>query len=383
MASITSYTTGNGDKRYMIQVYQGLDPQTGKPKRMKRRGFKTKKEATLEANRLELAVSRGDLQKENNILFKTVYEQWYQSYINTVRVSTYARTAGMFDNHILPAFGNKRIRTISIDQVQRAVNSWFKETTYNYKRWYNYTVAIFDFALKHGYMSGDNPAQKVSLPKHSEAWGEKPANFWDKHELMRFFSYIDPADELEKYTLFRVLAFAGVRRGECLALTWNDISFSKSTLRVNKTLTQGLKGKQIVQAPKTKAGRREVTLDPKTLAYLKQWRIQQKRHFLMLGFNTLNKDQLIFANTMNGFKSLNTPAKWLHKIINDHDLKPITVHGFRHTSASMLFNSGASIKEVQTRLGHEDAQTTLNVYTHVTKEQDNEASERLAKYLDF
>ena len=383
MASITSYTTGNGDKRYMIQVYQGLDPQTGKPKRVKRRGFRTKKEATLEANRLELAIAQGDLQKENNILFKTVYEQWYQGYINTVRVSTYARTAGMFDNHILPAFGNKRIRTITIAQVQTAVNKWFKETTYNYKRWYNYTVAIFEYALAHGYMTGDNPAKKVTLPKQIESWGEKPENFWDKRTLTQFFSYIDPINDLEKFTLFRVLAFAGVRRGECLALEWDDINFSQSTMRINKTLTQGIRGKQIVQAPKTKAGRREITLDTKTLSYLKKWRMEQKRVYLMLGHNTLQPHQLIFANTKNGFKSLNTPAKWLNKIIRDHDLKPITVHGFRHTSASMLFIAGASIKEVQTRLGHEDAQTTLNIYTHVTQAQDNEASEKLARYLDF
>lgn len=383
MASITSYQTNKGDKRYMIQVYQGIDPQTGKEKRIKRRGFRTQKEASLAASRLELAISQGDLKKDNNILFQTVYKQWYQSYINTVRVSTYARTAGMFDNHILPAFGNKRIRTITIDQVQKAVNKWYKETTYNYKRWYQYTMAIFDFALKHGYMAGDNPATKITLPKRKENWGNKQENFWTKSELAKFFSFIDPVEELEKYTLFRVLAFAGVRRGECLALTWNDINFSKSTLTVNKTLTQGLKGKQIIQPPKTKKGRRTITLDPTTLRYLKQWRARQKRDYLLLGFNTLQQGQLIFANSKNKFKSLNTPAKWLDKIIRDHDLKKITVHGFRHTSASMLFIAGASIKEVQTRLGHEDAQTTLNVYTHVTKEQDNQAAEKLANYLNF
>lgn len=102
-----------------------------------------------------------------------------------------------------------------------------------------------------------------------------------------------------------------------------------------------------------------------------------------MGFNTLQKKQLVFANLKNGYKSLNTPARWLKEIIKDSQLKPITIHGFRHTSASLLFEAGATIKEVQTRLGHDDAQTTLNIYTHVTQKQDNQAAEKLANLLDF
>nr|WP_252898930.1 tyrosine-type recombinase/integrase [Secundilactobacillus odoratitofui] len=129
---------------------------------------------------------------------------------------------------------------------------------------------------------------------------------------------------------------------------------------------------------------RVISLDPQTTDVLKHWRSQQRRMFLELGFNTMNTDQLIFANTKNRFKSLNMPAKWLTKIIDDNHLEPrITVHGFRHSHASALFSAGASIKEVQTRLGHEDAQTTLNIYTHVTKNQEKAAVEKLVNYLNF
>ncbi|MCH7260688.1 tyrosine-type recombinase/integrase, partial [Lactiplantibacillus sp. ME-2] len=111
---------------------------------------------------------------------------------------------------------------------------------------------------------------------------------------------------------------------------------------------------------------------------------QQREYYLFLGFNTLQPDQLVFANTKNGFKSLNTPGKWLKRIITDYHLTPsITVHGFRHSHASALFAAGATIKEVQTRLGHEDVATTLNVYTHVTKGQNQQAANKLANYLGF
>ncbi len=288
MPNIKDYYDKSGNKRYMFRMYLGVNPQTGKKQQTTRRGFKTKKEASLEASKLELEVASGCLKKDNNILFKSVYENWYQGYTNTVRESTMARTDAMFQNHILPEFGNKRIRTITIDQCQRAVNKWFKIAPHNFKKWFNYTSNVFDYAIKEEIID-KNPTKLVNVPKKQVDYGDKPANFWNKDELKQFFSYINPNEELEKYTLFRILAFAGLRRGECLALTWDDINFSKSTIRINKTLTQGIGGKQIIQAPKTRKGRRTIKLDHKTMSYIKKWRIQQRKYYLMLGFNTINK----------------------------------------------------------------------------------------------
>lgn len=384
MATIKKYQDKDGNTRYQFQVYLGVDPQTGKKKSTRRRGFKSKSAARIALSRIEVELQQEPvLPVDNNILFVDVYHEWYDQYINTVRESTWARTAGMFDNHILPLFGNKRLRTITVNQCQRAVNLWFKEVTYNYKRWYNYLVSVFEYGLKHGYIT-HNPARMITMPVKPDSWGDKPDNFWDRDQLKTFFQCIDQQKEPEKYCLFRVLAFAGVRRGECLALTWQDIDFVHKTLRVNKTLTQGKRGKQIIQAPKTKKGRRTVSLDNTTVEILQRWHKQQREYYLFLSFNTLQPDQLVFANTKNGFKSLNTPGKWLKRIITDYHLTPsITVHGFRHSHASALFAAGATIKEVQTRLGHEDVATTLNVYTHVTKGQNQQAANKLANYLGF
>jgi integrase len=384
MQKIVKYKTADNELRYEFQLYLGIDPQTGRKKRTRRRGFKTKKSAELALSRLKLELAnKGTLKRDNNILFSKVYNEWFEQYVNTVRESTYTKTQGMFNKHILPAFGDKRIRTITIDQVQRAVNKWFKATSKNYKRWYNYTVAVFEFAIKRGYMTDKNPAKFITMPHKEDVSGDAPENFWNKQELAIFFSHIDRASQPETYTLFRLLAWGGLRRGEILALTWNDLNLKGGTLRINKTLTQGEKGKQIVQAPKTRKSRRTIVLDPKTLELLKRWRAIQKRNYMALGFNTMHKDQLIFASRTNTHKSLNTPAKWLNKILKTCDFKPITVHGFRHSHASALFAAGATIKEVQERLGHQDVTTTLNIYTHVTKDQNKRAVEKLVNYLNF
>ncbi|MBS1007169.1 site-specific integrase [Levilactobacillus brevis] len=383
MASIKKYTDKHGDTRYSFQLYVGTNPQTGKPKKTSRRGFKTKKEATLAASRLELEASTGSLQQDNNILFETVYHEWYAAYVNTVRESTTVRVTKMFDNHILPAFGNKRIRTITLADVQRAVNGWFKEVKVNYKRWYNFANMVFKYALKQGYIIS-NPATLVTMPKRRDNWQRDPNKFWTKQQLIHFFSYIDPVEDAEKYTLFRVLAYTGIRRGECLALTWQDINFKQATLSVNKSIAQGTGGKQIIQPPKTNTGKRIIPLDDITLGHLKHWRHAQQRLYLMMGYNTMHPGQLIFANTKNGMKSLNTPGKWLHAIIDNKpdEFPRITIHKLRHTHATLLFEAGASIKEVQDRLGDADVDTVMNVYAHVSNEQRRNTTDKLTRFME-
>lgn len=385
MASISKYQK-DGKTFYKFQVYLGINEQTGKKRYTTRRGFGTLREARLVLSKLELQADSGQLdQQPINLTFEDVYKQWWAGYINTVRESTMYKQKKVFQNHIIPAFGKYRIRTITTSQIQTALNKWFKQTEYSFKPWFNYTSAIFKYAILQGYIS-DNPCTRVTMPKKLDK--EDVINFWDKDQLKTFFNCIDPVNDLEKYTLFRVLAFTGIRRGECLSLTWDDLNTKKATMDINKTLTHGDKGRLLVQPTKTKKGTRTILLDESTLLYLKKWHLEQRRMYLMLGFNINKSNQLIFATSKNTFKSLNTPSKWLRALISDANesganLPSITVHGFRHSHASALFSAGASIKEVQERLGHEDAQTTLNIYTHVTEKQGKEAVQKLVNFLDF
>lgn len=94
----------------------------------------------------------------------------------------------------------------------------------------------------------------------------------------------------------------------------------------------------------------------------------------------MNKEQLIFSNSDNGFLQPTITRKYMERICNKYKLKKITTHGFRHTYCSILFEAGASIKEVQDRLGHSDIQTTMNIYAHVTKERNERTAALFASY---
>lgn len=382
MAKIKKYTTKTGKIRYEFQVYAGVDSLTGRQKTTRRRGFKTRKEASIVLSRLELEIEKRGLQEAERRFFGDVCAEWMEQYRLTVRESTLEKTQRIINIHVLPAFGDMLVDQITPNVCQKVVNKWFLEAK-SFKKWLNYASMIFDYALRAEYVDR-NPCTLVIMPRVQEQAGEKLENFWTRDELNTFFDYMTPKRDVEQFTMFRLLAYSGIRKGELLALTWKDIDFEGNTLRVNKTLTQGLGGKLIVQPPKSRAGRRTIDLDDSTMRYLRQWKGVQRETFLGMGFNTNNTSQLVFASNRNHFRSMNTPTKWLNKAIKATGLKHISIHGFRHTHASLLYQSGVGLKETQQRLGHSraDSSVTLDVYTHTTEQQNVAALQRFEDYVE-
>lgn len=113
------------------------------------------------------------------------------------------------------------------------------------------------------------------------------------------------------------------------------------------------------------------------MAILKTWRKKQKQDYLVLGFNTIKSDQLVFSNEKNEYLQPTKTRKWLLHVQEKYGLKTITTHGLRHTHCSLLFEAGVNIKEVLDRLGHSDVKTTMNIYAHVTEKAKEAAIQNL------
>ena len=379
---IKEYTKKDGTSAYMFRLYIGKDPLTGKDKQTTRRGFDSPKLAKLALARLEIELADRGYTKNERVTFEDVYKEYFPQYKNTVKESTWVKTEQMYRNHVLPIFGNKILNKITPQQCQLAINTWYDAKFTKYKDFFRLISSVFQYAIRLGLVH-DDPTKRVIIPKNKHV-KDMTLNYFTVDELRSFFTYLDSDKYPKRATFFRVLAFTGMRKGEALALTWKDIDFEDNQISINKTIARGADARLIVQTPKTRASERVVNLDSKTMATLKQWRSTQAKELLMLGFNVLkNKDQLVFSNTNNEFIQPVKPQNWLYKIIKKYDLKRITVHGFRHTYATLAFEAGASIKEVQEQLGHSDFQTTMNIYTAVTEKQKLETSQKFAKYVNF
>lgn len=382
MTTIKSYTLKNGDKRYQFQVYVGIDPLTGKEQRTTRRGFKTKKEAQLSLARLKLEIENGNFKKEQAETFQEIYDIWMEQYPLTVEASTLRKTLSSFEIHILPSLGRYKIDKITVEVCQKAVNTWASKIKH-FVELKAYAARIFQFAMKRGYTQ-NNPMLLVETPiarKNATNQDEKLENFYPKEELKEFLSCLQKDGKYKNYALFRLLAYSGMRMGEAIALTWEDLNFKDNEIRISKSIARGLKAKQYLKT--TKSGHsRTIKMDEGTMAILKDWRKYQQMDYLKLGFNTLQPNQLVFSNTKNTYLQPSTIRKWIVRVQTKYNLNEITTHGLRHTHCSLLFEAGASIKEVQDRLGHADAKITMNIYAHVSKRSQEVAVQKFEKFME-
>ncbi|WP_419959497.1 tyrosine-type recombinase/integrase [Psychrobacillus sp. BM2] len=385
VSPIKSYKLKSGETRYEFPAYLGVDPLTGKQKRTLKRGFKTRKEAELALARIKLDVANGTYQQERAETYQEVYDLWVKQYEKTVEESTFVKTTGVFKNHILPSMGAYKIEKIHVDVCQKHVDEWALKLK-KFRMVKAYAAKVLDFAIKRSYIQ-TNPFALVDLPANTSkkdigADDDEAENFYTREQLKEFLSCLESESNHKAYVLFRLLAFSGMRKGEALALTWDDLNFKTNELRINKALSRGKDSKLYRKSTKTGVAR-TIKMDDKTMAVLKEWKKKQKQNYLVLGFNTMQPKQLVFSNEQNEYLQPTKTRKWIIHVQTKYKLATITTHGLRHTHCSLLFEAGASLKEVQVRLGHTDVKTTMDIYTHVTQKAKDEAILKFASYIEM
>ncbi|PKG28772.1 site-specific integrase [Cytobacillus horneckiae] len=379
MASYQKYKTKQGDK-WMFKLSVGIDPETGKKLMTTRRGFKTKKEAQAAYMKLKQEIDSGLLSKQS-LLFEDVFKEWWDIHSKTVKPSTKYSKISKFQKHILPRFGKLKMKDITKGYCQRVINEIAKEidSVNDIKIQAN---LVFKYAVKMDYIL-KNPMEYVTIPKKEESFlanEEDERNYWTKDELKQFLKLAKEHMSKQYFMMFYLLIYTGMRKGELIALTWDDINLNEQTININKTMFFE-KGKEIIQTAKKYASNRVIDIDTHTTKLLSNWKVKQKESLLADGITT-KPQYVLFRSDLRPLR-LAYPNELLNSFITVYDLHRITIHGLRHTHASMLFEAGASIKEVQARLGHKDIQTTMNVYTHVTKTMSQKTAENFLKFMEL
>jgi len=183
-------------------------------------------------------------------------------------------------------------------------------------------------------------------------------------------------ETLRDKPLYPVVALAlasGLRRGEILALRWSDVDLDGGALRVEQALEETTRGGLVFKSPKTRHGRRTVTLPPSTVAVLREhWKAQQEQR-LFLGLGRAEPSALVFADWDGSARSPRALTHQWSKTIKTAGLKE-TFHSLRHTHASTLIASGLDVLTISRRLGHGSPAITLGVYGHLFKPDDRAAA---------
>ena len=376
---IKKYLTKKGDTRYLFQTYLGIDPATGKEKRTTRRGFKTIKEAKAAERDLLLDVEENGFSNNEdfqNPTFAEVAELWLESYKSTVKPTTYQGVKIKLDVMIDLYFTDMKIQQISVAYCQK-VAIQLSNRYILYTNYYSVISRVFKYATSIDIIKS-NPLDKIIKPKNRPL--KVKENYYTKQELTDFLKVCKENCKPVEYTFYHLLAFTGLRIGEAIGLMWSDVDFENKRLNISRTAVK-IGKEQTVQDPKTKRSKRVITLDDETLNVLKLWKRQQIKEYFQAGKAYQHDSNYIFTNSKGKWLLTATMKVKLSSFFCKHNkLKKITPHGFRHTHASLLFEAGITAKIISDRLGHNNVQTTLDMYTHIN---DNQRVEVVDQLMDF
>ena len=234
---------------------------------------------------------------------------------------------------------------------------------------------VFKFAMSLGIVQA-NPVDRIIRPKQQPSKSEKIA--LTKEELNQFLTLAKEHARPVLYAAWHTLAYTGLRKGELLGLEWSDIDLDNKVISVQHNLVM-VNGKYRIQSPKTRKSIRKITIDDITASVLKSWKLEQKKLFFKNGVKNSN---IVFSGSSGEYLDKSHFRVSLKKFLKRYDLPAITVHGLRHTHASLLFEAGVEPKTISDRLGHANIQTTLDMYTHLNDNQRSDVADRLLKFLE-
>lgn len=364
---------------WIVDVSNGVDPITLNQRRIVRKGFKTKKEA-IEAEQYIRGVELKSKISNGRITIDMLYQLLKQEDVINHRKQSYINTQdNNYNRHIKDYF----LKVIDVSRLDYDDIYMFREylrntTAQNSKEPLNPNTInkimvllkkILDIGIKKGYYT-NNPVKMLKKLPIAKA----QLNYWSIEEFKEFLNLFEP-EEYNYQLLFTCLFFTGMRLGEALALTWNDIEFTTQTIHITKSIYIS-KGISYISTTKTKAGMRRITIHKKLNDELKEWKKTQYK--LLINFNTGDINELyIFQNSPMVITKNATEKFYKKKLKRDPHLKRIRIHDFRHSHASLLINQGEDYLVAKERLGHASITTTIDTYSHLYPSKQKSLADKL------
>lgn len=376
----------------------------------------------LFALKFEEQVKNGTYLDGEKVTFEEFATRYIEEYAKQhLDPNTLAQYKTMLRLHIIPAIGMLKMSKVQPANLNRLYNRMLEKRKDGKRGGYSpktirhvHTAvsAVMTVALKWNVIK-ENPCRRVTPPTSRK---EKKLKYFTLEQAEAFLSALDSVFDIpikghdriddtgkryhvDDYTerrkiptqyrvFFNLALFCGARRGELVALEWSDFDFAKNTLSITKSTSQ-INGKSTTKETKTESSNRIISVPASVMDLVKTYRKEYLQLKLRLGdawegdnyvFIQWNGKQMYPSTPYTEFKKI---IRWYNASVENEEekLPDIPLHGLRHTSATLLISQNVDVRTVGGRLGHSQASTTMNIYSHFLKRADEVASDTLENLL--
>lgn len=395
--------------------YFDLGTVNGKRQKKEKGGFRTKKEAeTALAKAINEYNANGTVFEPTEITVADYLNQWFDLYCKpNLKYNTQVGYLKIINTHLIPAFGHYKLKALTAAPIQEYINS--KKYEGYSKNSITNILAVLSGALSYAveplHYIVASPCLYVKCPKIERKSKERiilTIDEWNRIKA-RFSG-------TRFYIPLMIGFYTGMRISEVFALTWDDIDFENHTISVNKQIVKRNFGSDVRKAaarvggkavksswyfttPKTAESIRTVKIGETLIRALKEEKSIQLKNELRYGeyytVHVIKEERDEKGNAMkhiipvqkcvasslprarmvciheNGEYTSTDSFKYCSRVIHNELQLAFDFHSLRHTHATMLIEAGAEIKDVQTRLGHNNITTTLQTYVHDTEKMSD------------
>lgn len=355
---------------------QWKDKRTGELSRIRKGGFPKKKDAEDAGKEIERKVKAGiRINREDQSLYD-FFEKYIENYVEPKNVAAstlqnYGDTLSSIDKY----FPYDTIQNMTPEDYQQGLNSYGKDHAKSTAQKFHTQIKS---AVKRGIFNGDIErdfteyaiVSGTASKKESEKYiSESDLNKLVQHTRTRFDARYPNA-----YLIF-LTALTGMRFGEALGLTWDDIDFEKHIVDINKAWdykrTHRFTGNKTLFSP------RKLKVTEDVIDVFKDYQKSQKE------IVQDNPNNLVFYSPIDGVPTNDGANDRLRSYLAKLDIHPsITMHGLRHSHASVLFRHGISVPSISQRLGHKNTTITYSTYIHIIRELEKEDESKIIDVLE-
>lgn len=357
-------------KNYIVYL-EYKDPESKKKIQKNMGSYDKKRDASKRLTEVKNSIYTDDLLLPNALTLENFLMDFIQKYKVNISITTYDCYIRICKKYIIPMLGKYKLEDLKPIHIQNYIDDLVGILS---PQTLKIHINILNLAIKKAYrlkLIRENIVEYVEIPRAKKFKN----NIYDIESMQKLLKKcIGTSLELPIF----IASGLGLRISEILGLTWDNIDFNNNTITVDK-ITVRNNHQVILKNPKTESSERTISAPKEIINKLKIYKKEQIE--MKLQGKLKNELNLLFLDKDEKPIAQDVLSKKFNKFLKENNLKHIRFHDLRHSHVTLLINSKVPIRVISERVGHSNINTTLNIYAHVLKEMDKEASDKISESL--